>query len=208
MQRLLQFSGEPLVEHSLRGWAPDPSYASSFSRRADGIAYSSPELTSHRQVTDAETATHREDSSVDLELRDDGGLRMFIGRATYRQDGDLMVMDGLALAYATRIVECARSVSVLTGYYGRWLLSIACDGLAGGRSAGDLGFYAVRPTYSANTYRQITTAEYFELDQQPGAIVNRMVGKLLRGLGTSAHYAAHIEHPTTVRGRSLAPGQQ
>lgn len=207
VHRLLQFSGELLVERSLRQWAPAPASAGSFSRRAEGVAQSSHELAGPRQVLDAETAARREQSSVDLELRDDGGLRMFIGRATDSRQGDLMILDGLALAYASRIVECARSVAFQTGYYGPWLLGIAADGLAGGRSAGDQRFYSDRPAYSANTYRQTTTAEYFELDQQPGAIVNRLIGKLLRGLGTSAHYAAHIKHPTIVRMQNVSPGQ-
>lgn len=208
VHRLLQFSGEQLVERSLREWAPNPAYASNFSRRADGVAHSSYELAGARQVTDAETAAQRESNSVDLELRDDGGLRIFVGRATYVQRGDLMIMDGLMLAYATRIVECARSVAYQTGYYGRWLLGVACDGLAGGRSAAEGGFYSDRPAYSANTYRQTTTAEYFELDQQPGAIVNRLVGKLLRGLGTSVHYTPHIEYATTMRAQAVPQEDQ
>lgn len=208
VHRLLQFSGEPLVERSLRQWAPAPTAAGSFSRRAEGVALSSFELAGTRQVADADTA-RREHSSVDLELRDDGGLRMFIGRATDRREhGELMIMDGLVVAYAVRLVEGARSVAVQSGYYGRWLLGIAGDELGGGRSEAELGFYSDRPMYSANTYRQTTTADYLEFDQRPGSVVDRLVGKLLRGLGTSAHYATHIEYANTVRAQAVSRGDQ
>jgi hypothetical protein len=193
-------SAEQRVHPVLRQWAPTPASASSTPRRADGVALCSHFLGDGRQPTgDYLTA---DDNALDIELREDGGIRVFVGRMTAERDGVLLVMDGLAIAYVTRLVEWARSVSVATGHQGRWLLGVAATRLHGASSAAwmnDLMAAGSSTIYSAKSYRATTTAALPELQEQPGEVVERLIGRLLRGLGTDAVYRAEVQHPTTAR---------
>lgn len=205
VQRLLQFNAEDAVSPEVRPWAPTPSSASNTRRRAAGIALCTFELQDGRRATP--DGLQREADSLDVELREDGGLRVFVGRMTDEHRGDKLINDGLALAYVTRLVEWARSVSFITGYRGRWMLGVAGSRLWGGRSATSArNFMASWPVYDADEFRQTTTASYFELDERPGDVVDRLVGRLLRALGTADYYAAHVQHPTTVRAGQRLPG--
>lgn len=198
VRRLLQFNGETTVERALQQWAPRPSSASSTPRRAHGVALCSQELREGRQVHSDDARSER--TSLDIELREDGGLRVFVGRLTDERNGIPLILDGLAIAYATRVVEWARSVGFVTGYYGRWLIGVAGSGLRGKRSITyEERFLEEGPTYDTDDYRQTTTAEYFELDERPGDVVERLIGRLLRGLGTAGYFASHVHHSTTVR---------
>ncbi len=205
VQRLLQFNAESAVAQEVQQWAPAPSSASNTRRRAAGVALCTYELQDGRRA--APDAMQREADSLDVELREDGGVRVFVGRLTDEHNGSKQIRDGLAIAYAARLVEWARSVSHITGYRGRWLLGIAGNQLWGGRSAtSGTRFMDSWPVYDADEYRQATTADYFELDERPGDVVQRLVGRLLRGLGTADAYADHVQYPTTVRAGQRSPG--
>jgi hypothetical protein len=167
-------------------------------RRADGVALCSQNLSEGRQVVSSEGLPY-EHSSFDIELREDGGVRVFVGRLTDSRS-EFLVMDGLAVAYTTRLVEWARLVAESTGYRGRWLIGVAASGLRGRRSyAAEQLFREEGPTYNVDDYREVGTTDYFELDQQPGEVASRLVGRLLRGLGTAECFEPHIQYPTTVR---------
>ena len=134
-------------------------------------------------------------------------MRVFVGRLTEERDGTKLIQDGLAIAYATRLVEWARLISRMTGYRGRWLFGVAGNQLWGGRSAiSGTRFMGSWPVYDADEYRQITTADHGELDERPGDVVQRLVGRLLRGLGTADAYADQVQYPTTVRATQRSPG--
>lgn len=198
VRRLLQFNGESAVAREVQQWAPAPPSASNTRRRAEGVALCTYELEDGRRVAD--DMVQREADSLDVELREDGGVRVFVGKLTEKRKGDKLILDGLAVAYSARLVEWARSVSYMTGYRGRWLLGIAGNHLSGGQSAASLTtFRDSWPIYDADDYRQVTTADYFELDERPGDVVQRVVGRLLRGLGTADTYAAPVQYPTNVR---------
>ena len=204
VRRLLQFNGELTVSPQLRQRMPTPTSASYTPRRAQGVALCSNGLEDGRQAT-AEAVQH-EEGSLDVELREDGGVRVFVGRLTDDHNGNKLILDGLAIAYVTRLLEWTRSVSYMTGYRGRWLLGIAGTRLRGGRSGTSASsFDDPGPVYDVDAYRQITTADYGELDERPGDVVQRLVGRLLRGLGTADYYADHVRYPTTARASQRSP---
>lgn len=196
VRSLLQLGAEQTVPPQLRQRAPTPLTASYLPRRAYGVALCSDGLQDGRQAT----AEDIEERSLDIELREDGGLRVFVGRLTGDHNGNKLILDGLVLAYAIRLVEWARSVGEMTSYRGRWFLGVAGTGLQGGRTAtSPSSFDDPGPVYDADDYRQITTTEYFELDERPGDVVQRLTGRLLRGLGTADYYKDQVNFPTTVR---------
>lgn len=52
------------------------------------------------------------------------------------------------------------------------------------------------PAYDADDYRSTATASLLELQEQPGRVIDRLIGKLLRGLGTEDYYRGHVHYST------------
>lgn len=206
VRRLLQMYGEAAVHEDLRHLIPTPSMAGGTPKRANGVALCSPELVdAGRRATTRADAPRQEKESFDVELREDGGLRVFVGRLTETQDGVVLIKDAVAIAWVSRLTEWARSVSAMTGYKGRWLLGMAGTQLRGRRSStAETYFREEGHVYDAETYRRTTSADFTELSQQPGDVVERLIGPLLRGLGTDAFHKEHVHYPTTVRARTSA----
>lgn len=145
---------------------PSPHLFNYQSRRAQGVAFSEHVLTGpgrtlwpHKDGADPD-----EERMLDLEIRQDGGLRLLVGRLTAvwgtraRDDPtlDYVVLDAVAVAYSLRLVRWAAELSSLTGYRGSWALGIHGTGMRGlmsgprwsptGSSAGSCGHSAPRTT--------------------------------------------------------------
>lgn len=206
VRRFLQVYGEAAVHEDLRHLTPTPSTAGGTPRRAHGVALCSLELVdAGRQATTRADAPRQEKASFDVELREDGGLRVFVGRLTDTQDGTVLINDAVAIAWVSRLTEWVRSVGAMTGYRGRWLLGMAGTELRGRRSStAENHFWKEGHVYDAQTYRRTTSADFAELSRRPGDVVERLVGPLLRGLGTDVHHQEHVHYPTMVRARTSA----
>lgn len=191
-----------LVPNDLRGAAPTLGNLGQFSRRAQGIAWSSYEtsgpgrtLRAHR---DGESPD--EEAMLDVELREDGGLRLLLGRLTavwgQRSQGQAdVVFDALAVAYALRLALWAAAIGDAIGYRGSWLLGVHGTDLRGAGSfhhRQSLGGWT--HPFDAEDYREVTTATRLELLQQPGNVAERLVGRLTRALGTEDRYAGVFQH--------------
>ncbi len=77
---------------------------------------------------------------MDVEIREDSGVRVLVGRMTdhdmQRSDDDnLLICDGLAVAYARRIVDWAAAIGEITGWRGSWVFGLHGDRLRGLGSA-------------------------------------------------------------------------
>lgn len=73
---------------------------------------------------------------LDIELREDGGSRLFVGRGTleYGQtpaEHNLFILDGIAVAYARRLVDRAVAIGERADRRGSWMLGVHCDRLRG-----------------------------------------------------------------------------
>lgn len=97
---------------------------------------------------------------LDIELHENGGLRLLCGRLTTSDDatGTKNVLDSLAVAYALRLVRCAVLTSTQTGYRGSWAFEIAGNGLRGARAPHDDFLGVVPNAYDVDDYRQTTIA--------------------------------------------------
>ena len=136
---------------------------------------------------------HAEENLLDVELREDGGIRVVMGRMTavWGSDPLPVILDGLAVAYARRLVHWATGMGDAIDYRGSWVLGLAATRLRSFRSAvWRQGMYAGggNVTYDADEYREVTTSSYVEMTKEPWAVADRLVGRLLRGLGTQRIY--------------------
>jgi hypothetical protein len=171
-------------------WYPDLPGASDVSRRAWGWALSSVEMPGRVINTSDE---HREASVLDLEVREDGGLRLFCGGAStthprYATEPLEVAMELVILGLTKRLVVAAATVAETADFFGSWDLGIAVIGLGGLWSSGIVasGRTWEAAPYSEREFRQATRATGEELIQQPDAVVEELTGRLNRGLGGAA----------------------
>ncbi|ACV78460.1 hypothetical protein Namu_2082 [Nakamurella multipartita DSM 44233] len=198
--RTITAGAEQFVHQSVRIYEPSPGYASSIAIRSTGRAYCSQTLSDGRRYRpDGDF----ESDTVDIEVHEDGGIRAMVGRMTEEYAGrnsrstpESVIFDGLAVAYAVRLVHWARMLSVLTGYHSGWLFGIAATGLEGRRSLVWAQRFPPRgPHYDQDSYRRTTTATLTEMTEHPGVVAKRLIGALLRGLGTTEEFQEAFSQP-------------
>jgi hypothetical protein len=133
---------------------------------------------------------------VDVELHDNGGLAVLLGRVTafLQESGrDLHVIFDVAVVnYALSVVSLAREVAYKTDYRGPWGFGVHADRLAGNRSFtlhdDPTVISSIVDGYGAMTFTQVTTAHLQEMEDDPGAVADRVVGRLLHGLGSHRYF--------------------
>lgn len=128
-----------------------------------------------------------ESKLLDLEVGEDGGLRLFCGRASDTRLGDEveLVIDGLIIGLTKRLVLIARVVADTADYLGSWDLEIAVTrlrGLTSLRLRQHGQEWAAAP-FSEADYRQTARVTHEQLGKDPDAIVAALAGRLSRALG-------------------------
>jgi hypothetical protein len=198
-QNLLRFvngAEQSVPERYLAELAPRPSRADTFSSRAQGTALCSASIARHGRQFDR---SGEEQNVVDFEFREDGGFRVLVCRITAQWgQNPPVIMDGLGIAYVRRSIYWAARISEITNYRGKWLFGISASNLRGLSSHTFLngGMIGEGPMYDASEYREVTQTTFIEMTQEPWAIAERLIGRLLRALGSRTRYAESIESPS------------
>jgi hypothetical protein len=194
-------NAEPGIPRELYA-EPSPNMLSNFSHRANGVAFSDYSVTGPGRTLVARSGFEKpnEEHMLDVEFRQDGGLRLLIGRLTAdwarNEDGSFaqFILDALAVAYSLRMVHWATAVAAETGYRVSWAFGVHGTGMRGLSSSQfqyELSLGRA-PVFDADTYRETTTASYAEMADQPKAIAERLVGRLVRALGTDQYWSAAL----------------
>jgi hypothetical protein len=183
-------------------WEPAPrNYADTRSVRSNGAALCSYALSGRGRTLLPRTGNLPNDSGtlLDVEIREDGGVRVLVGRVTDRlrqnpNDHGLSILDALAVAYARRIVDWAAAIGEATGWLGSWILGFHGDRLRGLSSAvfRQGMFLDSGPAFDEDSYREITVASHLEMLQRPGAVAKNLVGRLTDSLGTTAKFEKEL----------------
>jgi hypothetical protein len=104
-----------------------------------------------------------------------------------------------------QFLALVETVSNDIDYLGPWGLGIAATGLRGKTaSAGSNRWFPPSFASDEDTYRRVTMASASELRQRPGAVTERLVGRLLRVLSCSERYMEALVDPD-VDGEELDP---
>ena len=127
---------------------------------------------------------------LDLEIREDGGLRLFCGHVSDTA-GPLnnieCALEPLILGLTKRLVLTAATVAEATVYFGQWDFGLAVTGL---RDAVSLLLMQrigwERTPFSDEDYREMVRVSYERLVKDPDSIVEELTGQLNRALGGSA----------------------
>lgn len=169
------------------GWSPDLGSASSVSRSSDGWSAHSGYLAPGRQPREEAN----EDDYFEVEVRENGGIRLFSSRASVphpRDDGpERVAFETLIGGLTLRTVLIARVISRECGHYGAWDLGLAVTNLKGARSwKATQGFRGYAVPFSAEEYIETTTASVEELEADPRTVVGRLFARLNRALNDGA----------------------
>jgi hypothetical protein len=162
--------------------APDISTAGNRSRRAHGWAAHHYCIAQDRTVRPNGERPAEEDHLIDIEVREDGGVRFFSGRATDRRQDREVILDAVIATAAWRTIQVAAAIAATSGYFGNWHLGIAVNGLRGQVShAATQDFFNDGSAYSEDIYRRSGTFGYDDVAAVT-PVLAKLVAPLLRGL--------------------------
>jgi hypothetical protein len=162
------------------GLAPDLfNHATGLAPRPSGWAISTYEVGDDRRVRPNGLRPAEEDNLLDLEVRDDGGLRLFCARASYMAGGRSVTFINLIVLLTRRLVRAAGAVAAKGDFLGEWGFGVAIRGI--GESS--LGLMLERDPRFVQPYDEVTTCSAEQLRQAPDDVAHRLLGKFFRGLG-------------------------
>jgi hypothetical protein len=147
--------------------------------------------------------------TVRLLLRDDGAIEMCCGGGTRPRDwregsSEQVVSPGQVLESAHSVLALAEHLgSEYLGFWGEWELAIRLTGLRGLLpidAYDEMRMQRFHP-YPHDIYFRAARASTRDLESQTPAVVERLVGPLLRGLGVARRYLPY-ESPSDIYQRS------
>lgn len=171
-------------------------------RRAGGVAACAYGLTAAR--TPNPDASNAEVYALDIEFLHDGGLRIFMGRLSdtmRRHSMDTareVVFEVAAVRFVRHLIKLVTLVADTTGYLGSWGLGFAAVGLRGSPSHTTANNWMAShegSAYDRDDEIRVTVATYPELQQHPGHVTDRLVGRFLRTYGLRHRYDALLSDP-------------
>lgn len=178
------------------GFSPDLDSASSQQRRSHGAALATYGLRSGAAVDEKEL---REQRAIELEVSEDGQIRIFCGRFSdrYYSGGDEIhsLFDSAAIVLLRQLLGVVASVADRAGYLGAWGLGIGATGIKGLQSYESRKGFWDGPTYQEDVYKRVTVANFADLIQAPGRITNALLGRLLRALATDRRFGDALHDP-------------
>ena len=167
---------EPLRTNSgIQSWpAPNiPEHYSQFSTRGDGMA-----MTNYLSANRSPERYPRK--VAELELTDNGTLRLFAARASDELRQIEYLMPAVIMGLTMQALHLAARISEITSYRGPWACGLALTGIGERPAHWSNSGFADFP-YPEDTYTQLTTATSGEL-QAPHRIGWRLVGPFLRAI--------------------------
>jgi hypothetical protein len=156
-QRLLDFARrsvtpelQQVLAATVGGFSPDIGQLQSFDRRPDGAALTTYGLASGRVLRED---TLEPENVAELEVDEDGGLRMFTSRLSARlghDNGEQLVFDVAPVLYVRRLIALTVAAAQEAGYFGNWVLAVGATGLEGRQSVRQSQEWTLSPR--ANRY--------------------------------------------------------
>ncbi|WP_121258975.1 helix-turn-helix domain-containing protein [Nocardioides ferulae] len=167
-------------------YRPSLRSVSEFSRRSDGAALTYG-LSSAREPMVWGAGQPSIEDVVELEVTEDGAIRVLTTRLGDGIEGrGQVVFEDILPDLVRRTVSMASYVSDLTGYLGPWMFGVAATNIAGKPASGSarinlstIGRFGT----DQPEYRRYTEASRVEVQQSPGAVTERLVGRFLRSVG-------------------------
>jgi hypothetical protein len=181
-----QLASGPVVKGAGQGYSPDVgSTASQLSWRAHGFAVHTWCISPERGLRPNGNHPIEEDDLLDLEVREDGGLRLFCGRASDTTGPGLTVLfPGLIIGLTHRVLVAARVIADQSGYLGGWSVGVALTNMQGlpPWTGTRFSLGAEGAAFSEPSYRQVTHCTLEEIETESRTVCHRLLGRLQRAL--------------------------
>jgi hypothetical protein len=175
-------SGQP----RLGRYSPDLPGVDPILRRPNGWAVASYPISATRTIDTEQLGRGDESDLLELEIYEDGSLRLFCGRGSDvdRTSGVRWTFDALLAGLTWRVLRAAASIAAETGYVGNWDLGVALTNARGisSNALADRVFREPRLPFAADEYRATTEATYAEMTENRHAVMQRLLGRLNRAL--------------------------
>lgn len=185
---------------SIAGVPPSFRGSHSFVRRPNGVAVTTGMRDGQRFTGDG--------AAAEIVLEETGRVVLAserpvdLSRPSSEVAGELKyLMDELILGQTRLAINLAAGVSDQFGFTGTWRFAVVIDGLRGAYSIASTwpNFTTRRGSggydrYTKNDYRRATVAPGDELRTAPGSVVARLVGSLLRSVGSYTDFV-HLLQP-------------
>lgn len=195
--RSLIFSTESLIPPSVAQSLPAPISAPRAERRAQGIAAT---------TLAAGRVAERFGPNFDVEVQFSGAIRVIVSDLSYREDhprlpgGIHFFLEDTTIAWCHRMVAWAKTLGDQLEYRGPWGFAVLAVDLKGTRAApvvNERGSWLSAsawnlPVYDADEYARQAVASYQEMEAEPNAVVDRLVGDLIHSLGVPERYVDAI----------------
>lgn len=181
-----------------RKYAPTFASAGQAQRRAHGVARSSYYLDSDRTIR-IENDRHPAHSRVlDLEYREDGGLRLYYGRAsdTHPEHQVRWLMLEAIVGEVAGVIEAARVVSRQAAFHGAWAFGVALRGIRGIAAYDGNNWFHDGWKFSEDDYDEAVEVDRDTLFASGSPVLEPLVGRLVRATtGSSERLAAMDPFP-------------
>lgn len=179
----LQILEGPTVRGLPSSWSPDIGSATYISRRADGWTVHTPSTATNGGLETESPA--REYNLLELEVREDGGLRLVCGRGSAAIEGIRVLFVELVAGLTWRVARAALTVAETAEYYGAWDLGLALTNMRGVQAYNKNWLRRASATaYSKDEYRRTSRVSYEQLAGDLKGVVTRLAEPLGRALST------------------------
>lgn len=167
-------------------FSPGLEEMQTFDRRPSGVAVSTYGIAPGRVRQNEEGYNDRE-SAAELEVGDDGSLRIYTSRlGDILDDGSHVVFESMAVGFTRQLIALTAAASEIGGYLGSWVLGVGATGMRGKysyRQSQGWGGHQGAP-YGEDTYKRVVVASYADLLAKPGRLTANLVGPMLRAYRT------------------------
>jgi len=165
---------------TIGGFAPDFHLANRVATRGDGWARTDYSIDDARGLT----AKAEEKYLLEIELTEGGSVRVFCGRASDMNNSTRLLFENLIVSLTSRAIALAAHAAEVCHYFGDWALGVEITGCRGAISWQRANWLTDDSGYPDDVYRALGRASSLELQDQPGRVVDKLVGRLLRTLGS------------------------
>ncbi|MGW0647281.1 AlbA family DNA-binding domain-containing protein [Streptomyces umbrinus] len=183
----------PELNAVLRQFSPNLADAQQGHRRAGGAALSTHNLGDGRRHEPK--GEYGAEDVIEVQFLEDGGLRLYSSRLSDNpgesSGGHQVLFDAAAVALTRRMLEVVRLTAEQAGYFGSWSIAVGATRLRGRHryeSHETWGAHGLTARYTEDTYRRATGASWADLNSAPGMTTERLLGALLRSLGSQDVY--------------------
>ena len=160
----------------VRNYGPHFGTAADPHRRARGVARSSWHFGSDRELTDEASSPHK---ALDLEIWEDGGLRLYYGRASEVAREERYLMLEAIVGEVSGVIQLARDVSEVAQFRGSWQFGVALRGIKSMRAYLPEGVSS-GSNYSEDAYDETSEVDQSELCSSESPVLSELLGRLVR----------------------------